>query len=152
MTTKISTIFDALDSLISGQLTDYARIPNAYDMASNANLFVLKGYAIGISSALNSERQLGCNLSIKRTFNVLLTQQITANSTDFDGFNLVAKTLFEDQYKIIKAIEKDATINSGQVVSRYVGDGGLEFMVAGQAKYFMVEMQFDCEYFENLNP
>lgn len=151
MTTNISTIFDAMDTLISTELTDYARIPNAYDMESNANLFVLKGYAIGLGAATNTERQLSCQLSLNRTFNILLTNQVTANYTDFDAFNDVAKTLFEDQYKIIKAIEKSPTINSGQVFAKFVGDGGLEFLVAGQAKYFMVEMQFDCEYFENLN-
>lgn len=152
MTTRISEIFDAMDSVLEAQLTNYAKIPNAYDIESNPNLFIQQGYAIGLGPASNTNREVSCKLSVRRTVNVLLAQQITANETDFDAFNLVVKTLFEDQYKIIKAIENDPTLNTNYSVTKFGGDGGSEFGNNGSTKYFMIEMQFDCEYFEDLSP
>ena len=147
---KVSDVYDRILLLLETELPSYAQIPNAYDLGANANLFVQKGYAIGFGPAINTEKFTDCNLSVNRTFSIVLTQQVTANITDFDGVNAVAKQLFEDQYKIIKAIEKDPQLMDTSV-TKFTGDGGLEFLTAGQAKYFLIEMQFDSEYFENLN-
>jgi hypothetical protein len=148
---NITTLYDEFVTAISAVLPDYSKIPNAYDTGSNANLFLIKGFSVGFGPATNTNRQIDCKLSVSRTLNVLLVNQITATITDFSGFNAVAKQIFEDQYTIIKEIEKHPALNTGIVVTKFVGDGGLEFLESGVAQYFGIEAQFDCEYFENLN-
>ncbi len=149
--TNISTIYDAYVSICETALPTYAKIPNAYEVNSNAELFLKFGFAVGYGGSTNSKRLLGCQMSELRDFSVILVAQITAAITDFSGFNLVAKNLFEDRFKIIKAIEKDPTLTTSQTTTQWVNDGGLEFLQAGQAKYFLIETVFQSEYFENLN-
>jgi hypothetical protein len=140
-----------MNSVITTELTDFRAIPNAYEVDANSDLFLTKGYAIGFGPAVNGDSAAGefCKMTVIRTISVVLTSQVTALLTDFDGVNTVAKQLFEDQYKIIKAIERDPSLN-GSSQTRFVGDGGLEFVTAGQDKYFLIELQFDCRYSETL--
>jgi len=150
--TDISNIFDAYEDVIAAVLPSYYKIPNGYDIAANSQLFFKSGFAISIGPATNTNRQLSCQISIEREITVTLVLQLTAALTDFSGFNTVVKNLFEDQYKIIKAIEKDQTLNDGGGNnSIFTSDGGLEFVDAAQAKYFQVRTIFQTEYFENLN-
>ena len=148
---NISTIYDAYISVCETELTTYAKIPNAYEINTNSVLFYKQGFAVGISGGTNSERLQSCQMSVVRDFSVILINQLTASLTDFSGFNLIAKNLFEDQYKIIKAIEKSPTLNTSQTTTKWLNDGGLEFLEAGKAKYFLIETIFQSEYFEDLN-
>jgi hypothetical protein len=148
---SISTIVDQLNTTISGVLTTYSKVPNAYEIGNNAELFLIKGYAIGIDSASNTNRQLGCQLSIARDLTVILVNQVTSNNTDFDAMQNVVKSLMEDQYTIIKAIEKDSSLNSSAVSIKYASDAGIEFGASSTSKYFLLESIFTCEYFEDLN-
>ena len=48
---KISTIYDALESLIETTLTTYTKITNAYDPENNNELQFEKAYGIAFDSA-----------------------------------------------------------------------------------------------------
>lgn len=102
--TQISDIHAALVSVITAELPSYFGIPNPYDVESNANLFLQKGYGIGFGPAVNTNRKICGKVSIERSFSIVLTNQLTASITDFSGVSDVSKQLFEDQFKLIKAI------------------------------------------------
>ena len=148
---NISTIYDAYVTICAAELPTYAKIPNPYNIADNSSVYHRQGYAIGYGSGFNTNRQLSCQYSENREFTVTLVTQVTAAITDFTAFNAIAKNLFEDRYKIVKAIEKDATLNTGQTSTRWVNDPGIEFLETDKAKYFMIRAVFQSEFFENLN-
>jgi hypothetical protein len=148
--TQISDIQDAIVALIAAELPSYFGIPNPYEVDANANLFLQKGYGVGFGPAVNSNRKICGKVSIERSFTIILTNQLTAAITDFAGVSAVSKQLFEDQFKLIKAIENDVNLSGAAAKALYTGDGGLEFVIAGEAKYFLIESQWDVEYFESL--
>jgi len=148
--TNISTIYDAYVTICAAQLTTYAKIPNPYNINDNSSVFHRLGFTVAYGSGSNSNRLLGCQMSEIREFSVILVAQITAAITDFSGFNLIAKNLFEDRYKIIKAIEIHPTLNTGQTSTKWVSDPGIEFLENDKAKYFVLRTLFESEYFENL--
>jgi hypothetical protein len=148
--TQISDIHAALVSVITAELPSYFGIPNPYDVESNANLFLQKGYGIGFGPAVNTNRKVCGKVSIERSFSIVLTNQLTASITDFSGVSDVSKQLFEDQFKLIKAIETNVNLSGSAAKALWASDGGLEFVIAGEAKYFLIESQWDVEYFESL--
>lgn len=149
--TTISTIIDGLSTAISTELPNHAKIPNAYNLEDNPNVFLKKGFAVASFGANNTERHLSCLFSAERSFSVFLTNQLTANIMDYDSIQAVVKDLFEDHYKVVKAISKDPTLNQSSAVCKFANDAGIQFLEAGSAKYLVLQINFVIEYFENLN-
>lgn len=148
--TKISAIYDAFVTIMGTVLPSYAQIPNAYEIGDNANLFLQKGFAVAVGPAVNTNRLVGCKMSVQRTVSVLITNQLTASITDSNGIGSVVKSLLEDHYSLIREVEKDPTLLGSASAALYSSDGGIEYLTAGQAKYLLCELAFDVEYFENL--
>ena len=149
---KISDVYDALQTAVATLLPTYIRLPNPYDPDFNPNLSMEKGFGIGLSPAVNSERLLGCQVSIERVFNVILVNQIHSFDNDAEKLGDLEKSIMEDQYKLVEALEKDATINSERNTVKYQSDGGIEFLVPKEenirSRYFLVESSFVAEYFQ----
>lgn len=148
--TQISTIYDAIDTLIQTQLTTYTRIPNPYDPPENASLLLRRGYGIGVADGANTERQVGCSLSIARIFQILLINQITTTDHNMSARETIEKNLMEDQYKIVKAFEQNPSLSASTMKVKYISDTGLEFLETDDQKYFIVTTAFEAEYLETI--
>lgn len=147
---KISEIYVALESAIESIIPDYKKIPNPYDASGTANVILRQGYGISAGPALNTERLLGCEMSIARDFGVVLTKQIAKTDHDADGRTSQEKALFEDQYSLIKYIEKNPSLSGTAAKIGFVGDNGIEILDLESGRYFVLASQFNVEYFENL--
>jgi hypothetical protein len=147
---KITSIFDQLKTVISTELPTYKQIPNPYELEAASNVMLAKGYGLAFGAGSNTERQLSCQLSIEREFGVLLTRQMSYTEHDAANRNSLEKTIFEDQYKLIKAIEKNSSL--AQLVAKvaYASDSGIEFLGLESGRYLTLFSAFTCEYFENL--
>lgn len=149
--TEISTIYEGYVTAIEAALSGYCRIANPYDPEENANLMLRKGYGIGFGPAQNTDRFIDCRLSLVREFFVVLVQQVALRDNDGEARAVIEKQLFEDQLAIIQAFEADPTLNgAGRPGAKFISDGGIEFLQADKAKYLLIEMQFESEYFEAL--
>lgn len=146
---EISTLYDAWISKIETSLSSYTRIPDPYDPEANSTLLLTKGYGLGMGPATNVERFAAPKMSIRREFFVVLTNRITATESDSSGRGSLEKSLMEDHYTLVKAIEGEPTLNGAAQVSRYVSDGGIEFLSGQRAKHFLLEIVFESEYFES---
>lgn len=148
---KISTIREDLETIIDGLLTGYQKIPNPYELEKISNVILRKGYGIAFGPGANTNRQLGCQLSVDREFAIILTREVAATEHNAEARETVEKSIFEDQYLIIKAIEKDADLlGSSAANARYVSDNGLEYVGLENSRYFVLVSNFSTEYFENL--
>lgn len=148
--TKISTIRAALETIILGVVSGYQKIPNPYELEKISNVILRQGYGIAFGPGSNTERQLSCQLSIDRDFAVILTREVAATEHDASGRETIEKSIFEDQYLIIKAIEKDSDLLATASRARYVSDNGLEYVGLENSRYFVLVSTFATEYFENL--
>jgi len=147
---KISTIYDNLVVAVNGSLTDYDQITNPYAPDENCELFLDKGFGIAFGPGANSERQLGCKISIKRTFDVMLINLCGTTENNLDDIENFQKTMHEDQFLIIKALENDSDLSTSAAQIKFVDDNGLEFLETDRNKFFLLQSTFMVEYFENL--
>ena len=147
--TQVSNIYDAYVSMIASQLPTYKRITNPYEPTQNAGLLLQKGYGIGIGPAENTERIITCKVSIVRTFEILLINQINTTENNISAKATIEKTIMEDLFKLIKQVDKDPSLQQTSIKSSYVSDNGLEYLEAEKAKFYLVRATFDSEYLED---
>lgn len=148
--TKISDIYDNLVTAVDTALTGYDQISNPYTPEDNSELFMEKGFGIAFGPGENSERQLACRLSVKRTFDVILINLCGTTENNLADVESFQKTMHEDQLLIIKALEKDSDLSNTSAQLKFVDDRGLEFLETTDNKFFILQSTFMVEYFENI--
>lgn len=153
---NITTGFDAIKARLEALFTSgagYYQLSNPYDVDENTTSALQKGWGIAIGSASNTNRQLSCNLSLQRTMTIVLTRRRYANELDTVPKETAEKQLLEDQYILIKDLEKAIALNSavsGLTRFQYTSDGGIESVIEGDA-FIKLVTDFEMEYFEDLN-
>lgn len=150
---KISSLVDELRNLIKNTLTTRAtrELKNPIDILSNDWPSLDGGFGLDISTANNTFRQVGCNFSIARTFNITLTNMVKSIHNDVDSRFTTEKTLLEDHYTLVKELEKNETLATYYTKLDYLGDSGIIHVDEGKKNFLMIQLQISIEYFENLN-
>lgn len=148
----ISTAYDAMitriETVLDVATNGHTRLPNPYKPEENNELFLKKGYGLAILGAENTNRFVNCKFSIQRTMQVVLTRQYFAREDDAVAKSTTEKELFEDQYLLINDFEQDISINGQTMYTRYVTDGGIEYVQQGTDKFLMLRTDVLLEYIE----
>lgn len=139
--TRIETV---LDTAADG----YFRLPNPYKPEENNERFLIKGYAIALGPASNTNRFVNCKFSISRQVTVVLTRQYFAREDDAEAKADAELALFEDQYKLINDLEQDISVNGQTMYTRYETDGGIEYVQGNTDRFLMLRTQINLEYIE----
>jgi len=149
---NISDAFDAIKALMQTTLPGHNQLTNPYDIGENTTEQLLKGWGLAIGPGLNTQRQIGCDISIQRTFSIPLTRARHGNSLITSNKESNEKLLMEDHFLVVKAMEKDATVNDNLTITRCIfsGDGGIESVYADEDHYITIVASFELEYFEDL--
>jgi len=153
MATKITTIYNALETLLGTALTGYIKMPDPYEVADNPELFLTKGYGIAVGPGVNTNRFTGCKKSFEREFTIILSNLVSTTETNADQREELEKSLLEDQYKIWNAIETDADLSGNTMLTVMLADGGIEYLEIGDdnpSKYILMEISVTAEYSEVL--
>jgi len=147
---KITEIYDAIEATLASALPAYTKLPNAYSIEDNADIFLNKSYAIGIGGGSNTNRLIPSRVSISRSFEIAFINQL--NATDHNSLAIEAqeKALFEDAFLFLKQIELDTTLSGVAVRSQFESDEGLEFLDGEKQRYFMLTLAVSVEYIETL--
>lgn len=149
--TKISDAYDLMILRLQTLFPDHRQIPNPYKLDENSELLLRQGYGLSISVGENTNRQVGCQMSIRRDMIVSLTRVVRANEFDVSAKDSAIKQLFEDQYLLIKDVETYPGLNSNDIVSaKYTTDNGIQFVFGEKDNYMALETTIAVEYFENL--
>jgi len=149
--TQVSTVYDALETLIEGELSGYGKLPNPYDPENNSGLLLDKGYGIAFGPGVNTERYVNCKITIERVFSIPLVNVVVATENDTDRHATLEKTIQEDAFKIIKALENDSRLGGAAVKARYSDDSGVLFLEGDREKYLLQQLEVAVEYFEDLS-
>jgi len=148
----ISDGFDALvlriETVLDTATNGYTRLPNPYNVQDNTELKLRKGYGVALQSAENTQRNVNCKFSVSRTMEVVLTRLYTGYEENAVERASTEKLLLEDQYKIINDLEQDVTINGQTMYTRWVTDGGIEYVAGETGRFLMLRTQFSLEYLE----
>lgn len=149
----ISTAYDALvdrvETVLDTANQGYRRIPNPYVVEDNNDLNLKKGYGVAILPGENTNRVVNCKFSISRTIEVVLSRLYTGDDENASTRATTEKLLFEDQYKLINNFEQDLTINGSTMYTKWVSDGGIEYLSGDSGRFFLLKTQFSLEYLES---
>jgi hypothetical protein len=149
---KASDAYDALKARVAAVLPSHFVLPNPYAPEQNSELALKQGQGVKMLGAINSNRSLSCQLSLRRGVEVVITRKYFGSEMMTSNKSSIEKALFEDQYLIIKEIEKDPTIALTSVVvqTRFESDSGIEFVFNDDKPFLMIRSLFTLEYIENL--
>lgn len=153
MSTRITAGYDGLVAMLNTlfpSASGWQRLPNPYKPEANNERFLSQAWGIAIGSGLNTNRMVGGNFSVDRGFVITLSRKYEALESDFSAKALVELALFEDQYKLINALENDVTVDGTTMYARYAGDGGIEFVRGDKNNFLMLRTQAQLEYIERL--
>jgi len=156
----ISQAYDAIETVVTTALpsaSGWAQLINPYVPEANDDLTYEKAWGIAFGPGQNTNRQVGCDVSIQRSFTVTLCRKTYAGTLNRAPEQLSArktaeKALFEDLKIIINDLEKSPTTNSSNPIIKtsYVTDSGLEFVRGDSQNLLMIRAEFQTEYFEVL--
>jgi hypothetical protein len=148
---EISSIYDAVKARVAAKLTTHKLLPDPYTLESNPETFLEKGYSIAVKEAENSNRQIGCKISVRRNIEIAITRKFFTTDLNRDHLETREKDLLEDHALVIKDIEKDpslATSESPMMV--YVSDAGIQTVFDDKSNFIKIVSTFSVEYFESL--
>ena len=147
---KISQIHDALLARLSSVLPSYRQLTNPYDLEDNNELYLTKGYGVAVAPGNRTDRMISCQRSWLRTFNVVLTNQITSTDHNITANTAIQKSLLEDHFQVFSDLEKETTLSALTLRSQVESDGGIEFLDIETARFFIMQLNISCEYVEDL--
>lgn len=145
----ISSVYDAVDSTLSTLLSaTHKELVNPYFPEMNETLALNRGYSFRVSNGQNTNRQLSCNLSLRRE--IVIINSIVTRGTDRDVAirKVSEKQLLEDQYTIINQVEKEPTIQELVSKLEFSIDRGIDFIFNDKFNYLYIESIFTVEYFD----
>jgi hypothetical protein len=128
-------------------LTDYHRLPDAYDEGGNDDLRLKSGFAVGFGSGLNTKRVVCGKITIARVYKVRFTKLRAARQEDAVGRSAEEKTLMDDAFSIYDLLETTDHLGGVHVSSLYYEtDEGLTFSEDG--KHLIINAAISAEYFK----
>ncbi len=153
----ISTAYDNLLTVIAAQYPNHMELINPYFPELNDDLTYDAAWGMALSEGTNTNRVVGCQMSMKRAFLVTLTRKIFAGSLNRTSGTIserrqTEKQLLEDQILLIKNFETNPlTSDSNPIIGTiFQTDGGLEFIRTERSDLIMLKSIFEIEYFETL--
>lgn len=143
---KATDIYDAIETLVTTNLSTYRQLPNPYTLEDNNELYLAKGVAIATGPGENTERLLNCSRTYARAYTVSLVNLVTASEHSVDGFQVIEKSLIDDIETLIAAFETDHTLGGKAIKAIGINDAGLNFLEGDRGKYLAAEISIEVEY------
>ncbi len=144
----VTDIITKLHEIVGTTLPTYSRMPNPYVISDNSALLMSKGYGIGSGPAVNTNRVIPNQVSIDRTFEIVLVNQIEALQTDAVDIELEEKEILEAAFSLVSYLEKNPELGIGCINSRYIADSGISFIETDLQRYHQLTLEVGVEYLE----
>jgi hypothetical protein len=148
---NISTIYDTLLSRMLAIFPAKTRIPNAYDLPSNGNVFLRDSWGLKVSSSTSFEMEFNTYAN-DREFSVVLTKEVIKTDTQTDQIDTVSKSLLED----VNTLQKEL-INSYQLgiyssiqLITLGSTTGITEVFATFEKFLTIEVSFNIKLSEDI--
>lgn len=145
----ITTAFDDIETRLDGLFSStHRRLVNPYQPELNDTKALNRGWGFFIGPGTNTNRKLGCKLSIQREVTVLHTIINRGTERDITIRETAEKLLLEDQFLAIKNFEQNPVVNNDVPKFVYSADNGIEYIFTEQTNFIMIRSTFIMEYFE----
>ena len=151
--TQISSIYDLLVTRLTTLYPSHKRLPHAYQIGQNPDTYLDKGWALAVRDGVNSNRIVGCNLSVVRNFSVVLTRKFKSRELDPAKKSDTEKDLLEDLQILMDSLESNTVldVSLGTHLVKYLGDSGIIQVREDQDSYLSIVVETSVEYFRPLS-
>lgn len=147
---QISTIYDGIVTRLTTLFPNHNRLGNPYDLEVNPDTMLSIGWGLAVGPAANTERLVGCQVSLLRELTVYLTRRYHALENDAATKATTEKLLLEDLKTLVNDAENNYGIDDASTIIKYVGDGGIEPVRESQENYLHLAVNLTAEYFETI--
>lgn len=129
-----------------------SRVFNPYELSDNASLLMKDAWGLKVLSASRVDIEF-CNLSIERTFTLVLCRNFITASNKDDGFDAVSKLILEDQQVFLGELWKTEEIGQATNINKieFTNIGGIDFIVSDEKKFLFSEIEFTISISESTN-
>lgn len=150
---KATDVYTALLTRLQAVFPTYNRLTNPYSPDQNSKLILEKAYGIQVGGGVNTNRNVGCKLSVNRSFVVVLTQKFYSLELDRSGKQTGEFALLEAQKLLIDDLESDPALgDSASVVkSGFISDGGISTIFTDKDNFLILGTTLEIEYLDDLN-
>lgn len=149
---KISTVYAALVSSVGTAFSGKTRLSNPYQVEENPEIIRKDSYGIRVLDATREDIEF-CNLSLSRSFSVVLVRQFVSLSGKEDGFDSVTSLILEDQQTLAGLLFSPSEISQSANIDRIeiTNISGVQELTAGEKRYLFGEVTFNILISELIN-
>lgn len=147
----MSLVKDAKNDILSRLATlfpDKVRIADPYNINENSELQLNDGFGVTIEDASNTNREIACHLSIRRSFGIILTKKFFSTELCDQGRQDAYDSLLDEHDVLVQNFEKLVNLEGLVTSFLYVSDGGIESVFNEKDQFFFIKSNFDLEYLE----
>lgn len=149
MAFKINDIYDNINTLVAGILSDHTELYDNANIENNLSALLDKGYTVVMGAGIaRDDRTATCLYWVEREFTVINTISVYAADINITIRKTTEKSLLDNQQKIIDAVMKSPTLNTNCQNLKFTGDGGIEYIFTDERDNIMLRSRFSFEYFE----
>jgi hypothetical protein len=149
---KISTVYTSLVSSITTALSAKTRLHNPYEIEENPEIIRKDAFGIRVLDATREDIEF-CNLSLSRSFSIVLVRQFVSLSGKEDGFDSVTALILEDQQTVAGILFSPSEIDQQNSIDRIdiTNISGIQELTAGEKRYLFGEVTFNILISELIN-
>jgi uncharacterized protein (DUF1015 family) len=140
---KFSTIYDAVVTETSSLFASKSRLHNPYELLENPEIVRKNAWGLRVETGQNTSQEF-CQLTIERTFTMVLVRQFVSLAGKEDGFDSVTKELVEAQQSFIQLIYSPTELmrqNEIDIIN-IQNVSGIEQLIDGEKKFLFCEVTF----------
>jgi hypothetical protein len=146
---KISTVYASLVSSVGSLFPSKIRMHNPYNLDNNPDICKKDSWGLRVENAENVVSEF-CNLTLNRTFTVVLMRQFVTLSSKEDGFDAVSIGLLEDQQSVASLVSSTSELGQDSLIDsiNILSISGIQEMVSDEKKYLFSEVTFNISISE----
>lgn len=151
MSSKISSVYDAIVSELEAIYPNKTRIPYPYSLTDNNARFLIDGYGFTIGPASFEQFEF-CNFMTSREVTVVITKEIFRTDSDAITVDDVAKALLESVYEVQKLFYSYNELNVPSDIAKVdIGSvSAIEEVISGKQSFLSMSASFNFFILENL--
>ncbi len=150
MTTKITTVYDAIITKLGTLYPSKTRLPIPENIQANNALFLVDGYGIRIDNISHSTPEF-CSILSEYSVTIILTRELWILDTDVSNDDTVKKNLLEDNLLAVKMLNDVSKLNLGNNADSFTirSNSGIKTLGIDKKKFKYIELNFNFKIREN---
>jgi len=149
--TQITDVYNALVTQLGTTLSGKIRLHNPYNLEENAAIVAKDSWGLRVENATKQDLEF-CDLSLERSFTVVLMRQLVSLASKEDGFDAITLGMLEDQQSVAALLSSPNELGQESKIDfiNITDISGIQEMTSGEKKYLFSEVAFTITISESI--